>query len=276
MAFSIQMISMVMMLCATSFRATIGHPSGSPAARAMVPQGTAAARSAAKLSPACQMAASSLLGGEFGSCANILGLVSSFEAKDSLVSPINHWVSAACASAPCSKEGLAAASHMIKTGCASDLQEGSIAAVAMYSILTHYDVTRDMFCSQYTHNSTFCLPSVLGAVEAQSGEKITLGEVVSLIAGKLTRADRAFLSVSKETYCTPCGHAIVTRSATMIDAIRQDPLGIRFDYKPDSAVHLISEICGPSFEDHKVPSSVRVAPPPHAAKLSAPSDNKLA
>jgi hypothetical protein len=54
-----------------------------------------------------------------------------------------------------------------------------------------------MFCTQYKQNSTYCLPSVLGDVESQSGEKMTLGEVVSLITGKLTKADRAFMSVPK-------------------------------------------------------------------------------
>jgi hypothetical protein len=152
-----------------------------------------------------------------------------------------------------------------------------------------------MFCTQYKQNSTFCLPSVLGDVESQSGQKITLGEVVSLISGKLTKADLAFMSVpkvretfephlnsnsqtdksiitvplilsphQKETYCTPCGHAIVTKSATMIDAIRKDPVGIEFNYDSSSTVHQISGICGAAFEDQQIPDSVRIAPPPQS------------
>ncbi|KAA1082833.1 hypothetical protein PGT21_015758 [Puccinia graminis f. sp. tritici] len=238
------------------------------------PHGLSLARSAAKLSPSCQLAASGLLDGEFGTCADILGLVSIFQAKESLVSPINTWVSGACSSQPCSQQGLAKASQMIKTGCASDLQEGSIAAVTMYSILTHYDVTRDMFCTQYKENSTYCLPLVLGDVESQSGQKITLGEVVSLISGKLTKADLAFMSVPKETYCTPCGHAIVTKSATMIDAIRKDPVGITFNYDSSSTVHQISEICGAAFEDQQIPDSVQIAPPP--PKAENPNEKKMA
>ncbi|KAA1079622.1 hypothetical protein PGT21_017736 [Puccinia graminis f. sp. tritici] len=277
MAFSTQFISVLM--CLMSFQNAINaHPYGTPANRPRsssgpAPQGLSLARTAAKLSPSCQLAASGLLGDEFESCADILGLVSIFEAKDSLVSPINTWVSGACSAKPCSKQSLDKASQMMKTGCASDLQEGSIAAVAMYSILTHYDVTRDMFCTQYKQNSTYCLPSVLGDVESQSGEKITLGEVVSLITGKLTKADRAFMSVPKETYCTPCGHAIVTKSATMIDAIRKDPVGIEFNYSSSSTVHQISEICGAAFEDHQIPDSVQIAPPP---KSGNPIEKKLA
>ncbi|WAR62213.1 hypothetical protein PtB15_14B308 [Puccinia triticina] len=277
MAFSLQLISMVMMVCVLSVRETVGHPFGIPSGRPMAPQGTAATRDPVHLSPSCQVAASALLGGEVSRCANMFGLASIFEAKESLVSPINDWVSGACAASPCSKQALASASHAIKTECASDLQEGAIAAVAMYSILTHYDVTRDMFCTQYTQNSAFCLPSVLGDVEAQSGEKITLGEVVSLISGKLTEADRAFMAVPKATYCTPCAHAIVTKSATMIDAIRAHPAGIPFDYTPTSAVHQISEICGRAFEDHKLPGAVRVAAFPKTGAPGGPAaDNYLA
>ncbi|KAA1079621.1 hypothetical protein PGT21_017706 [Puccinia graminis f. sp. tritici] len=218
MAFSIQFISM--MICLMSFQNTVNtHPYGNPANRPQssnmspAPQSLSLGRSAAKISPSCQLAASGLLDGKFGNCADILGLVSIFQAKESLVSPINS----------CSQQGLAKASQMIKTGCASDLQEGSIATVTTYSILTHYDVT--------------------------SGQKITLGEVVSLIFGKLTKADLAFMSVPKETYCTPCGHVIVTKSATMIDVIRKDPVGIKLNYDSSSTVHQISKICGAAFED---------------------------
>jgi hypothetical protein len=54
-----------------------------------------------------------------------------------------------------------------------------------------------MFCTQYKENLNYCLPSVLGNVEDQSGEHITTDEVMSLIAGKFTVADQAFISVPK-------------------------------------------------------------------------------
>jgi hypothetical protein len=54
-----------------------------------------------------------------------------------------------------------------------------------------------MFCTQYKENLNYCLPSVLGNVESQGGETITMAKVISLIAGKFTPADQAFLSVPK-------------------------------------------------------------------------------
>ncbi|KAH9456647.1 hypothetical protein MJO28_006722 [Puccinia striiformis f. sp. tritici] len=272
MAFSLKLISLLMCLN-FGYHAAVAHPSGPQPIRPPQPntpdsQGPDVAKSAAKLSPPCQLAASGLVTGEFGTCANIIGLVSILEAKESIVAPIDAWVSGACSSAPCSKEGLATASQTIKTGCAADLKEGSVTAVAMYSILTHYDVTRDMFCTQYKSNSTFCLPYVLGNVESQSGEKMTLGEMISLITGKFTKADRSFMAVPTSAYCNPCGQAIVGKSAIMIDAIRKDPVGIPFNYTSSEGVHVISDICGPSFEDKQLPNVVQIAQP----KAGKPAD----
>ncbi|OAV98050.1 hypothetical protein PTTG_09502 [Puccinia triticina 1-1 BBBD Race 1] len=266
MAFLRDIVS-VLMVC-MSYQAVLGYPqnantgAGFPAPEQSNEQ-SPTVQSFSKLSTSCQLAASSLLGGSFGQCADLMGLVSIMESKDSIISPINDWVSQACSSAPCDQQALGSASEIIKSGCQIDLQEQSVAAVTIYSIITHYKQTRDMFCTQLKADGSFCLPSVLGNVEAQSGEKITVSEVISLIAGKLTRADRAFLSVSKEAYCTDCGQAVVSQSAIMIDAIAKDPAGIIFDYDfiSNDTVHKFTDVCGPSFGDKALPATVRIAEP---------------
>ena len=53
----------------------------------------------------------------------------------------------------------------------------------------------------------------------------------------------------------------MSQSAAMIDAIRRDPAGIRFDYKPNQAVHRIADVCGASFEDGALPPTVTIAKP---------------
>ncbi|PLW20282.1 hypothetical protein PCASD_19726 [Puccinia coronata f. sp. avenae] len=267
MAFVRNLLS-ILMVC-ISYQA-VAYPHNGEAGLLQIEQGgflqdmedpSASVRSFSKLSTSCQLAASSLLFGDFGTCANLLGLVSSFETRESLVSPINTWVSETCSLSACDQAGLAVASETIASGCRADLDEQSVAAVTIYSIITHYNATRDMFCTQNKQDGRFCLPSVLENVEARSGEKITVSGVISLISGKLTRADRAFLSIPKETYCTDCTHAIVSQSAAMIDAIRRDPAGIRFDYKPNQAVHRIADVCGASFEDGVLPPTVTIAKP---------------
>ncbi|KAI9623917.1 hypothetical protein KEM48_009295 [Puccinia striiformis f. sp. tritici PST-130] len=189
-----------------------------------------------QISTSCQLAASSLLSGEFGTCADLMGLVSILETKESIISPINTWVTEACSVTPCDEAGLTTARKVIRKGCAVDLEEQSVAAVALYSIITHYNATRDMFCTQHKEDGTFCLPS-------------------------LSRADRAFIAVSKETHCTDCAHAIVSQSAAMIDAIRKDSAGIKFEHAHEQHMHQVSDVCGPSFEDRKLPPTVRIAEP---------------
>ncbi|KAH9459242.1 hypothetical protein Pst134EA_019394 [Puccinia striiformis f. sp. tritici] len=175
-----------------------------------------------------------------------MGLVSILETKESIISPISTWVTEACSVTPCDEAGLASARKVIRKGCAVDLEEQSVAAVALYSIITHYNATRDMFCTQHKEDGTFCLPSVLGNVEERSGEKITVA------GGGL------------EAYCTDCAHAIVSQSAAMIDAIRKDSAGIKFEYAHDKHMHQASDVCGPSFEDRKLPHTVRIAEPKSA------------
>ncbi|KAI7940633.1 hypothetical protein MJO28_012918 [Puccinia striiformis f. sp. tritici] len=262
MAFVRDLVS-VLMVC-ISYQAVVAYPRG--AEHSLLEQyrtngGAATAQSFSKLSKSCQFAAGSLLSGEFGTCADLVGLVSILETKESIISPINNWVTDACSSSPCDQADLAAASRVIRKGCATDLEEQSVAAVALYSIITHYNATRDMFCTQHKEDGSFCLPSVLGNIEDRSGEKITIAEVVSLISGKITRADMAIVTVSKEVYCTDCAHAIVSQSAAMIDAIKKDPAGIKFEYAHDKHMHQASDVCGPSFEDRALPTTVQIAEP---------------
>ncbi|KAI7966867.1 hypothetical protein MJO29_000144 [Puccinia striiformis f. sp. tritici] len=244
MAFVRDLVS-VLMVC-ISYQAVVAYPRG--AELSLLQQyrtngGAATAQSFSKLSTSCQLAAGSLLSGEFGTCADLMGLVSILETKESIISPINTWVTDACSGSPCDQASLAAASRVIRKGCATDLEEQSIAALALYSIITHYDATRDMFCTQHKKDGSFCLPSVLGNVEERSGEKITIAE---------------------EAYCTDCAHAIVSQSAAMIDAIKKDPAGIKFEYAHDKHMHQVSDVCGPSFEDRALPPTVQIAEPKSA------------
>lgn len=149
---------------------------------------------------------------------------------------------------------------------------------------------RDLLCTQYKANATFCLPSVLQNIEAQSGQKIRFKGVVSLMTGAITKTDLDVLSVPKvradsrttaeesialfshifffsflrtqETFCNECGHAIVTQSATMVDAIRKDREIPTFHQNTTESVHQISEMCGAAaFEDRKLPHNIHVAAP---------------
>ncbi|KAI9618287.1 hypothetical protein KEM48_006832 [Puccinia striiformis f. sp. tritici PST-130] len=165
----------------------------------------------------------------------------------------------------CRQEGLARASRYDQNGMSTRF--GRKISRRYSPLLRDHSLhaTRDMFCTQYKENLNYCLPSVLGNVESESGQKITVDEVMSLLAGKFTAADPAFMSVqgwqeipSEEAYCNPCGQAIVSQSAAMMDAIREDPVGIQFNFHSGDTVHQISDICGPAFEDQTLPNAVQL------------------
>ncbi|KAI9607564.1 hypothetical protein KEM48_001512 [Puccinia striiformis f. sp. tritici PST-130] len=93
MAFVRDLVS-VLMVC-ISYQAVVAYPRG--AEPSLLQQyrtngGAATAQSFSKLSTSCQLAAGSLLSGEFGTCADLMGLVSILETKESIISPINTWV----------------------------------------------------------------------------------------------------------------------------------------------------------------------------------------
>ncbi|POW18049.1 hypothetical protein PSTT_00121 [Puccinia striiformis] len=165
---------------------------------------------AAGLSPGCQAAAGGLLTSEFGTCSNIMGLVSVIGASGSIIAPLTTWISGVCTAAPCSSDTLKQASQSVNNGCSSDIQKGSGIAMALQMIVGNLQR------SKYTSNSTFCIPSILGNVESASGQNITISQVTSILSGSMTPASQALANVPSGTYCTDCGHALVTQSAAFM------------------------------------------------------------
>ncbi|WAR56455.1 hypothetical protein PtB15_7B304 [Puccinia triticina] len=220
---------------------------------------------ASGLSPGCQAAAGSLLTSDFGACANIMGLVSVIGAPGSVVPPLTTWISAVCAAAPCSPDTLRTANQTVASGCTADIQKGSAIATALQTIVSNYSGAKDLLCTQYAANSTFCIPSVLANVQAATGQNITVSEVTALLTGSATPAGQAFAAVSPGAYCTDCGHALVTQSAAFMAASSAQ--------SSPAAMASISASCGPAFVDGKLPPSVRNAAKTaaDAAKNAAPS-----
>ncbi|KAH9454158.1 hypothetical protein MJO29_007121 [Puccinia striiformis f. sp. tritici] len=208
---------------------------------------------AAGLSPGCQAAAGGLLTSEFGTCSNIMGLVSVIGASGSIIAPLTTWISGVCTAAPCSSDTLKQASQSVNNGCSSDIQKGSGIAMALQMIVGNYNGAKDLLCTQYTSNSTFCIPSILGNVESASGQNITISQVTSILSGSMTPASQALANVPSGTYCTDCGHALVTQSAAFMASSGAS------SSNSTSATSSISNTCGASFNDGKIPSSVRVA-----------------
>lgn len=219
---------------------------------------------ASDLSSGCQAAAGGLLTSDFGACSNIVGLVSVIGASGSILTPLTNWVSGVCSATPCTTDTLKQANQTVSTGCSSDIQKNSVIAVALQTIVSNYNGARDMLCTQYTANSTFCVPSILGNIQTASGSNITINEIVSLVSGNVTPAGKAFANVPSGTYCNDCGHALATQSAAFLAAANGGNSTTN-----SSATSAISTTCGASFADGKIPSTVRIAGQSAAKKNSS-------
>merc|ERR1712014_197687 len=112
-----------------------------------------------------------------------MGLVSVLGASGSIITPIHNWISGVCSAAPCSNDTLSSATQTISSGCGADAQKGSVAAVALMAIVSNYNAAKNLVCTQYTSNSTFCIPFILGNVQTAAGQNISITEVASILSG---------------------------------------------------------------------------------------------
>ncbi|KAH9459243.1 hypothetical protein Pst134EA_019395 [Puccinia striiformis f. sp. tritici] len=156
--------------------------------------------------------------GEFGTCADLMGLVSILETKESIISPINTWVTEACSVTPWIRAGLASARKVIRK-------------------------------EETSRNEVV--------------KKITVAEVVSLISGKLSPADRAFIAVSKEALLYRlCSCNCQSISCYDRPPIKKDSAGIKFEYAHDKHMHPASDVCGIlPLRIANYPITVRIAGP---------------
>ncbi|CAH7668911.1 hypothetical protein BY996DRAFT_869814 [Phakopsora pachyrhizi] len=222
----------------------------------------------AGLSPGCQAAAGGLLSTEFSSCANIIGLVSLISAQGGLIDPLSNWISGVCSASPCSSATLSTTSTSLNAGCGADIQKGVPSAIALNTVITNYNPIREMICTQYSTNSTFCATSILSNIQTATGKSITLNEVQAVVSGGLNALPLS--SVPASAYCNDCGHALFTKSK----AINVNTGSSNLTSASSGASDAAAQTCGASFNDGKVPSTVRVAGSTKAGAPNAGGKNK--
>lgn len=214
----------------------------------------------AGLSSSCQAAAGSLLSSEFGSCANIIGLVSVIGSKGSVVPSLNTWISGICTSSPCSDSTLSTAQSSINTGCSDDVTKGTASAVSLTTIVGNYKPIRNMLCTQYVSNGTYCVPGILTDIQNASGKNISVTEVQGLLTQGSSALQTMLGNIPSGTYCTDCGKAI------FIEASQIKANGTSTN--ATAASGSLGSQCGASFVDGNLPSTVRIGSAASSAKNS--------
>jgi len=245
---------------------TAGSSSSSAAPTSASAGGAMSALSfAASLSPGCQAAAGGLLTSDFGSCSNIMGLVSVVGAPGSIVTPLTTWISGICLAPPCSADTLKQATQTVTSGCGPDVQKGSGIAGALTAVVSNYPGARDLLCTQYSSNSTFCVPSLIENIQTATGKNFTVAELTSMLSGGMSSAGPAAASLPPSAYCNDCGHAVVTQSMNFLagsaagGSMNSSAMSGSMNSSTAGPMSAIASTCGASFADMKVPSSVRIA-----------------
>ncbi|CUA74303.1 hypothetical protein RSOLAG22IIIB_11125 [Rhizoctonia solani] len=88
----------------------------------------ASAQSLSSLSASCQAAGAAVLTGPAGTCLGVAGLVNvaMTNSSQSLVTPINSWLTSTCSQPACTNATIESALTNITNGCQSDLNSAGI------------------------------------------------------------------------------------------------------------------------------------------------------
>lgn len=105
---------------------------------------------------------------------------------------------------------MSTASQSIRSGCQSDIASGNALAVALNAILSDYNSTRGLFCSQSTSNGTYCLPSTLQNIQTATGQNITLNTLSGLVSGN--GLGQLLTSVPNSAVCTDVRPVFLARA----------------------------------------------------------------
>lgn len=205
------------------------------------------------LSTSCQAASGGLLTSEFGTCANVMGLIPVIGATGSVVSPFGDYVTATCPAAACSDSVVASAVASIQKGCSADIAKGVSTAIALATIVQNYSPIRAMLCSQYASNGTYCVLNLLSAVEKATNKPVTVANAEGILVQGFPALLPLLAATPKEAYCDDCGHALYTQIAGL------KPVAASSTPATDST-KLVSATCGANFTDGQIPATVKQAP----------------
>ncbi|GAA6001445.1 hypothetical protein JCM10207_006670 [Rhodosporidiobolus poonsookiae] len=187
------------------------------------------------LSSTCLSAASSLLTGDFATCASFGSLLSLFTSSGSIVDPIDSWLDSVCQQANCSTETLNNASSVIQNGCSSD---SSVLVSTVQTVVENWNDVKQGLCLEYSSNSTFCVTDILTKVQNATGSDLSFSTLSNFDAS-------TFSQIPSSAVCSDCSHALVSKFAPIFGA-----------NDTSTITGSIADTCGSEFLDGQVPSTV--------------------
>ncbi|BGP40384.1 hypothetical protein JCM10449v2_004346 [Rhodotorula kratochvilovae] len=214
------------------------------------------------LSSTCQSAALSLLSNkDLASCSSIGSLSSIVLTSGSIVDSVNSWLGTLCGADDCSASTLQNASAVIENGCSSEISSGSELVTTVQAVIGNFNQVKEGLCLQYTSNNTLCVTDLLESMQNATGQALTVSYLTSLDASTLE-------SLGTTSYCTDCAHGLVTK----LDAALSNGTS---SADSSSLLGAVVSVCGESFADGQVPSTLSEATGSNSTIVNGVESNSL-
>lgn len=202
--------------------------------------------SALNLTTSCQSAAASLLSTPFAACSNLLGLAKTFAAQNSIIPGLNDWLGQACPTT-CSETEISQSTQTLAQGCSQDIQNGSILAQALLSLVGDYSTFQDFVCLESVSNGSYCIIDTLQAIE-NATSTISASALSQIVVTGANSLFPLLGAIGPSVICTDCVHGLITQLSPILG-----PANVAL------AGQALNSTCGPGFVDGKMPASVRLA-----------------
>ncbi|KAJ1306344.1 hypothetical protein OPQ81_007351 [Rhizoctonia solani] len=170
------------------------------------------AQSLTGLSASCQAAGAAVLTGPAAECLGISGLVNiaMTNSNQSLITPINNWLTTTCAQPACTNATIDAAISNITNGCQSDLNSAGVTTGTWQDITDYvkewYPVGRQVACLK--NGGSFCVTSTLQAIENWLGQPLSKN-TISTVVPKLISTGTDIPTNLTCTDCTKAAYALI-------------------------------------------------------------------
>ncbi|KAF8595312.1 hypothetical protein BDV93DRAFT_611476 [Ceratobasidium sp. AG-I] len=159
------------------------------------------------LSASCQTTVQSVLAGPASTCLGVSGLmgIATITANQSIVAPVNDWLTSTCAQPACTNATIDSLFSNITSGCSSDLTAAEVTNGTLTDIKEYidqwYPVAREVACLKDSNNSNaFCITTTLKALENYISQPLSLDAFGLALAFAGT-------DVPKNLTCTSCVQA---------------------------------------------------------------------
>ncbi|KAG8786279.1 hypothetical protein FRC12_016751 [Ceratobasidium sp. 428] len=154
------------------------------------------------VSPACQNAFTNVMNGPAGACLGVSSLMSvaTTPADQSIIPPLNDWLTKTCAQPACTPEQLDGAYNNITSGCGDEwgMTEGTKTDIEEY-LKQWYRDGREIACLKDAGDA-LCVTTTLKGIEKYINQTLSINAISTVIPQLAMTGG----NVPKDLTCTPC------------------------------------------------------------------------